>query len=169
MCETIQTACNSNEFPENRRKCIQCNNKVDGDCPHQSNTGTIEKYSKYCKKPTDECISIRYEDSNDFMEACASYISGNDENYCKKNSERCLSCSSSNNCNLILIPDLPTSTTPQPTTTTQPTAATQEPTTTAEPTATTQEPKPGYTRIIIVVSLTVIAFVALVYFLRKKK
>lgn len=138
--------CNSYEFPQNRRKCIQCDNKVTDDCPHTLYTETIEKYSKYCTQPTDDCMSICNGNVDNWNEACASDISENDNNYCRGNSA-CSRCKE-NNCNLIsiseCIPETPATTIP------------------------TSPPSP-IVKIIVVASITIIVFIVLICFLRKKK
>lgn len=116
------------------------------DCPHTLYTGTIGKYSKYCRQPTDDCISICYGNVDNWKEACASDISENDNNHCKGNSV-CSRCKE-NNCNLIsiseCIPETPTTTAPPPSLS-------------------------PIIKIIVVVSITIIVFIVLICFLRKKK
>lgn len=130
LCEYCETSgsksCNSFEFPRNRRKCIQCSSDND-DCPYQSHTGSIKKYSKYCRNTTDECISIHYGKNNRWKEACASDLTESDQNYCGTNNSLCVRCSQNNNCNLIslstTIPPIITSTDPTEIITQKPNAA----------------------------------------------
>lgn len=95
LCSSCQSSptgpCNSNEFPERRRKCIHC---VESD----STNCTVSNDSKYCNSPEDDCAVI--EIAGKIKQACFSDLSENEKNTCAEANGKCVKCQS-NDCNKI--------------------------------------------------------------------
>lgn len=83
-------------YPENRRKCIQCDSKFDK-CPTKQQPDSANLHSVYCKTVDDSCAVISRDSS--FVQTCVSDMSLLDKVYCTNNPNRCPYCSG-NNCNL---------------------------------------------------------------------
>lgn len=97
-CSVTKTgACNTNEFPIGRRKCVDCNSSDGEKCPAIDST-TIITTTKYCKNTTDSCVVLN-KGGNVHLQKCSENLAKSDIDFCKKNSDSCIACSS-NNCNL---------------------------------------------------------------------
>lgn len=137
LCIASDTnACNANEFPENRRKCVYCNT-LTRNCPTQQNPELVSQYSVYCRNATDSCAIIDRGNSNNIVQMCASEMDDTTKSYCNDNQGRCVFCAGENNCNLLNSDgSLPTTTTTTTTTTTSTTPFT--PASTLDPSNSTE-------------------------------
>lgn len=109
-------ACNVDEFPANRRKCIKCDSAYD-QCPTPERPDLVSQYSVYCQNVNDSCVLINRGGSNNFNQICASEMGDDEKRYCDNNQGRCYFCTGGNNCNLMNSNETITTTTNQPTTT----------------------------------------------------
>lgn len=101
LCIASDTnACNVNEFPEDRRKCINCDTSS-RKCPTQQNPELVRQYSAYCRNATDSCAIINRGNSNNFMQMCASEMDDVTKRYCNDNQGQCIFCAGEHNCNLL--------------------------------------------------------------------
>lgn len=91
MCTPDETgACNTFEFPYNRRKCIQCATDCDMDCPNHNRKNTINKYSGYCSSIADSCVVIKESDVQ--RQVCRKDLTQSQEDYCNENGDHCKIC-----------------------------------------------------------------------------
>lgn len=111
-------ACNIDEFPEKRRKCVQCDSTSE-ECPTHDSPESVNQYSVYCKNITDSCAVID-RGVNIFLQTCASEMVENDKKYCNSNADQCSFCTGENNCNLKQFKQTTTSTESPATTTSTP-------------------------------------------------
>lgn len=93
-------ACNVNEFPDDRRKCIHCDTSR-GDCPTQQRPELVGQYSTYCQNVTDSCAIINYGGRNNIMQMCATEMDEATKRYCNENQGQCIFCAGAHNCNLL--------------------------------------------------------------------
>lgn len=165
LCIASDTnACNVNEFPENRRKCVHCDTLL-RNCPTQQNPESVSQHSVYCRNATDSCAMINRGDSNNIMQMCASEMDDTTKSYCNDNQGRCAFCVGANNCNLLNSDgSLPTTTTP---TTTMPitSAPTDDPSDSIENEVITKQPSNGNhqiygNRILLAAILMIISMMA---------
>lgn len=88
-------ACNKNEFPTNRRKCVICTPTSENDC---SVTDNSKLNSKYCKNPDDVCMVFDDFTNKQISQLCYKELSDTNKNLCEEKKANCFSCGSSN-CN----------------------------------------------------------------------
>lgn len=101
LCIVSDTnACNVNEFPEDRRKCINCDS-LSRNCPTQQNPDLVSQYSVYCRNATDSCATVNRGNSNNIVQMCASEMDDVTKRYCNDNQGRCVFCAGEHNCNLL--------------------------------------------------------------------
>lgn len=130
-------ACNGNEFPENRRKCINCDT-LRNTCPTQQNPELVSQYSAYCRNATDSCAIIDRGGKDNWMQMCASEMDDSTKRYCNDNQGRCEFCTGEHNCNLI------NSTGDPPITTTTTATTTPDPSNSTEHEIVTKQPSKGH-------------------------
>lgn len=138
-----KNGCNVNEFPEDRRKCINCDT-LTRNCPTQQNPKMVSQYSVYCRNATDSCATINRGDSNNMMQMCASEMDDITKRYCNDNQGRCVFCAGEHNCNLLNSDDgsslITTTTTAIPITS----ATTIDPSESTENEVITKQPSNGH-------------------------
>lgn len=131
-------ACNGNEFPENRRKCIQCDT-LTRNCPTLQSPELVSQNSVYCRNATDSCAIINRGNANNILQMCASEVDDTTKSYCNENQGRCVFCAGENNCNLLNSDgSLPTTTTTPPTTSSPITTTPFAPASTVDPSDSTE-------------------------------
>lgn len=150
------SACNVNEFPEDRRKCVQCDTS-NRKCPTQQSPELVGQYSAYCRNATDSCAIINRGGSNNFMQMCASEMDEATKQYCNEHQGQCTFCTGQHNCNLL---NSDGSSTPPPPTTSTPATATVDPSNSTNEIV-TKQPSSGHqlygNRILLATTFTIIS------------
>lgn len=97
---TKDGACNTYNYPSNRRKCVQCNGGVE--CEKQvADAISISKASRYCENPFDNCVSLN--DRGNYTFACEATMSRRDQLFCEEHPQSCVKCTG-DECNRTLPP-----------------------------------------------------------------